>query len=760
MTSLQVPPISLLGKPFSPLGRADALGRSASLVSLGWVLAILVVAVVVPVCGQALAAPEEPEEPEVLARVEVNAPVTDFPLAASALLRAADGRDYLLVFAARPELTRAGWPFQVLDAAAVAPAEYLLAREKRTGARPAAGGRFAVLHDDGAQWLVKANPAEAEALAELGFAVQRLGTEPLVWSSPVLTNLPADDPLIPGSSRSFSPFLQAMVGQVQATNLYWMLRRFCGNETTVAGGAPCLVTTRFSYSGQPVRNALQIAFERLRALGLNPQYQAWTTGISNLIATLPGTTRSNEFVWITAHLDDMPSSGLAPGADDNASGSAAVLTAASLFSQCRFERTVRFALFTGEEQGLYGSAKSAQVAKAAGENIVAVFNADMLAWHSKSLPTIELHTRTKTNPGYSNDLAIAMTFTNMVATYGLSADLAPVILNDAVTYSDHASFWSQGFPAVLIEEEDGDFNPYYHTANDKMAYVNWGYLTAAVRASVATVAELALPVEAVAADAVEVVTSNWLTNGSVGAGSFFARRVATGWEPLSVAWSNAPVPAQPAWLKVASNPLGRELQTDARPVTGESWFDLRLSAVTTNAAAFACSNSLRFDFVAPPLADQIYLTRVRLVPEFTAGGQSFLCVTNLRELITQGGTLRTPMLTNLAGGAGFGTCDLVMRALDTNAANVRVELRGNPGATLTVATMAQVGARIVDEVQASATLAPGAAWQSVGTFTNLVAPDQESFDRGWKELRYPVNSAVLPGTATHFLRLRRSWLEP
>jgi len=95
---------------------------------------------------------------------------------------------------------------------------------------------------------------------------------------------------------------------------------------------------------------------------LEASYHNWSrSGYTNrnLIGTLPGTARSNELVLVTAHLDDMPGGARAPGADDNASGSVAVLTAAEVFTQFRFERTVRFILFTGEEQGLLGSAQYA-----------------------------------------------------------------------------------------------------------------------------------------------------------------------------------------------------------------------------------------------------------------------------------------------------------------------------------------------------------------------------------------------------------------
>jgi Zn-dependent M28 family amino/carboxypeptidase len=183
----------------------------------------------------------------------------------------------------------------------------------------------------------------------------------------------------------------------------------------VAGGEPRIITTRNTSSGQPVRSAVRMVFERFQELGLSTRYTNWSASgyaNTNVIATLPGGALSNELVLITAHLDNMPTGSRAPGADDNASGSAAVLTAAGIMSQYCFDRTIRYILFTGEEQGLLGSAKYAAAAKAAGDNIVGVLNLDMIAWNTNSPDTFQLYTRTNTAPGYASDLLIATTFTN------------------------------------------------------------------------------------------------------------------------------------------------------------------------------------------------------------------------------------------------------------------------------------------------------------------------------------------------------------
>jgi hypothetical protein len=141
---------------------------------------------------------------------------------------------------------------------------------------------------------------------------------------------------------------------------------------------------------------------------------------------------------------------------------------------------------------LCGSEAYASAVAAAGDNIAAVYNLDMIAYDSTDGPTLRLHTRTTSNPGYASDLAIAGVFTNVVAAYGVN--LTPIIDPDGISASDHYPFWQAGYPALLaIEDDVDDFNDYYHTVNDNLSHVNLAYFTNFVKASVGTAAHLAKP---------------------------------------------------------------------------------------------------------------------------------------------------------------------------------------------------------------------------------------------------------------------------
>ena len=129
--------------------------------------------------------------------------------------------------------------------------------------------------------------------------------------------------------------------------------------------------SRWACDGTAIDRALEYAQQYLEKLGLKtervPYSLSCRTGLShNLEAILPG-TESQQSVLITAHLDSTTfgSVSIAPGADDNASGSSAVLEAARILSQYQFKHTIRFVLFTGEEQGLIGSRAYAVIGAAA-----------------------------------------------------------------------------------------------------------------------------------------------------------------------------------------------------------------------------------------------------------------------------------------------------------------------------------------------------------------------------------------------------------
>lgn len=298
---------------------------------------------------------------------------------------------------------------------------------------------------------------------------------------------------------SYNPIINSMIQEVSETSVRDEEEKLTGVKSVIIEGSPYTIKSRYSKSGTPIQKATQYAYESLKGLGITTSYQeyyisdGYTNILSrNVIGEIPGTTNPEEIVLITAHLDDMPASSTkAPGADDNASGSAAVIMAAKIMSKYQFQKTIRFALFTGEEQGLLGSKAYAQKLANEGANVVAVYNADMIAYDTGSQHKLVVHTRNTTQSGYEADVAIAQVMQSVISNYNLSSQIALTISNSGESRSDHASFWSKGYPGILIIE--GNFSPYYHTSRDTIYNLSIPFMTSNIRAFIGTAAHLAVP---------------------------------------------------------------------------------------------------------------------------------------------------------------------------------------------------------------------------------------------------------------------------
>jgi len=342
----------------------------------------------------------------------------------------------------------------------------------------------AVLADDGKQIIVRTTPAKAEVLAENGFEIAGLET-PVAYRE---VELPVRPEVVYESS------VADMINAVKQDTLFNYVGNLSGENTVNVGGSSYKIVSRYTKSGEPIQKATQYVYEFMQNLGLTVAYHdwsSWSVSNRNVIGTKLGTTKPQEIVLITAHLDCMPSSSsFSPGADDNASGSVGVMIVAEILTKYQWARTLRFVFFTGEEQGLYGSKAYATKASQDGDKIVAVYNMDMISWDSKPGTALRLHTRTTGSSGYSADKAVADLFINIAKTYSLN--LSPIIDADGIQYSDHASLWAKGYPGILaIEDDADDFCANYHTSKDTRATLNFTYFTNYVKATVGTIAELA-----------------------------------------------------------------------------------------------------------------------------------------------------------------------------------------------------------------------------------------------------------------------------
>jgi hypothetical protein len=206
------------------------------------------------------------------------------------------------------------------------------------------------------------------------------------------------------------------------------------------------------------------------------------TPITNIIATLRGTTDPDRVYVVTGHYDSrvtdvMNATADAPGADDDASGVAAVMEMARIFATRRTEATIVFAAVAAEEQGLYGSDHMAQVYKDAGTDIQAMFSNDIIgastADGARNPHIVRLFADgvPPTETPAQASIRQAVGGENDSPARQLSRFVQDVAVNDEtdmrvrVIYrrdrylrgSDHISYLQQGYPGLRFTEPVEDF---------------------------------------------------------------------------------------------------------------------------------------------------------------------------------------------------------------------------------------------------------------------------------------------------------------
>ena len=278
----------------------------------------------------------------------------------------------------------------------------------------------------------------------------------------------------------YSPVVDSLINLITVETLTEWEEQLTGEVEVIIASQPETIVSR--HSNNP-SNALaaQWILEQFQSFGLDAEFQYFDANGENVIAEKTGLVHPDKIYIICGHYDNMPSGPIAPGADDNASGTIGVIEAARLLANIDLDYTVKFIAFDEEEQGLIGSFHYASNAAANGEDILGVLNMDMISWDSDDDFEMSISVNDASMP-------FADMFISSMEIY------APDLNHNFIstTASDHAPFWYNGYQAILVIEDWNDFNDFYHTVNDKMDYLNWEYFREMARASVATIASLAL----------------------------------------------------------------------------------------------------------------------------------------------------------------------------------------------------------------------------------------------------------------------------
>ncbi len=190
----------------------------------------------------------------------------------------------------------------------------------------------------------------------------------------------------------------------------------------------------------------------------------------NVVGIKYGTIYPDHQIIMGAHRDAVSSS---PGADDNGSGTSAVMEMARIFSGIETKMSFKFILFDAEEQGLYGSWHYADAAAAAGDSIVMMLNLDMCAAIGNDGDAKLYH---------GTDTSYVYIWRNMAA--GLDGIDISGHFSGNISASDHYPFTQNGYDVAFPFEYV--FSTVYHTYQDSTTYMNFDYMTRMVKASAAT----------------------------------------------------------------------------------------------------------------------------------------------------------------------------------------------------------------------------------------------------------------------------------
>ncbi|HSK42808.1 MAG TPA: M20/M25/M40 family metallo-hydrolase [Candidatus Binatia bacterium] len=258
---------------------------------------------------------------------------------------------------------------------------------------------------------------------------------------------------------------------------------------------------------EPLQKTAQYIEDSFKKLGYEVKSQEYTVQmrkVRNLIAEIPGGAKANEIVVIGAHYDTVYD---CPGADDNSSGVAALLELARLLKDSHPARTVRFVAFVNEEPPWFqtddmGSLVYAEQAHKLKDNIVAAVSIETIGMYSDAEGSQQYPAGFKSlYPSKGNFIAFignlgsrslvrdAVSSFRASVKFPSEGSAVPTAV-PGVGWSDHWSFWQEGYPAIMITDTAPFRNPNYHQPTDKPDTLNYERMARVVHGLVGVVVDL------------------------------------------------------------------------------------------------------------------------------------------------------------------------------------------------------------------------------------------------------------------------------
>lgn len=273
--------------------------------------------------------------------------------------------------------------------------------------------------------------------------------------------------------------------------------------------ALCAVGERNVFAPESLAAAADLLDRELTAAGYRVErqrYEVDAVGMSaeNLIAEIRGSARPERIVVIGAHYDSVDGS---PGADDNATGVAALLELARRFAKEKPEKTLRFVAFVNEEPPLFqtrdmGSWQYAKRCDERGETIAGMICLESLGYYDDTPgsqqyppPMAPLYPNTANFIGFVGNLRSRALVTKTVrafrrtTSFPAESAVLPEIISE-VGWSDQWAFWQFEWPALMVTDTAPFRNPHYHTPFDRPETIDYERFARVVEGLAGVVREL------------------------------------------------------------------------------------------------------------------------------------------------------------------------------------------------------------------------------------------------------------------------------
>jgi len=235
------------------------------------------------------------------------------------------------------------------------------------------------------------------------------------------------------------------------------------------------------------------------------EYNARGVKSANLEIEIPGTAQTEEIVLVGAHYDSVLG---CPGANDNGSGVAALLEISGLLKNRKLSRTIRLVAFTNEEPPFFlrrdmGSKVYASLARKHNENIVAMLSLETMGYYSEApnsqqypFPFSFFYPHTANFIGFVGNLRSLQLVRQSLGAFRRHTQFpsegtaAPGWIT-GIGWSDHWSFWQEGYRAIMVTDTALFRYDRYHTSEDTPEKIDYNRLARVTSGLAEVIAELA-----------------------------------------------------------------------------------------------------------------------------------------------------------------------------------------------------------------------------------------------------------------------------